>query len=69
MRIVFLELCIVIFNSIYFITMSDSPVSDLEKHAYSSDNKVLDKDDKAVYMDEALGESDVVEFVETKDLR
>ncbi|CZR59896.1 related to general amino acid permease [Phialocephala subalpina] len=49
--------------------MSESPVSDPEKHAYPADNKAVYNDATPVYADEALGETEVVEFTETKELR
>ncbi|KAF8852175.1 amino acid permease-like protein [Acephala macrosclerotiorum] len=49
--------------------MSESPVSDPEKHAYPADSKAVYNDATPVYADEALGETEVVEFTETKELR
>ncbi|KAE8448125.1 hypothetical protein EG329_009890 [Mollisiaceae sp. DMI_Dod_QoI] len=49
--------------------MSESPVSDPEKHAFPSDSKVAYNDTTPVYADEALGESEAVEFVETHELK
>jgi hypothetical protein len=50
--------------------MSESPVSDPEKNVYGSDNKTALHGETPVYVvDEGLGESEVTEFVETKELR
>lgn len=49
--------------------MSESPVADPEKHAHPADSKAVHNGATPVYADEALGETEVVEFNETKDLR
>lgn len=49
--------------------MSESPLSDPEKHAYPAESKTVHDDGTPVYADEALGETEVVEFTETKELR
>lgn len=49
--------------------MSEAPISDPEKNSYPSDSKALHHDATPVYVDEALGESEVVEFGETRELK
>ncbi|KUJ11797.1 uncharacterized protein LY89DRAFT_699848 [Mollisia scopiformis] len=49
--------------------MSDSPVSDPEKQTYSADDEGVHNGSTPVYVDEGLGESEVVEFGETKELK
>jgi hypothetical protein len=48
-------------------TMSESPASDPEKHAYPSDTKPVYSD--ATPVDQALGESEIIEFEETHELK
>ena len=57
-------------HQLHLSKMSESPTShsDPEKNIYSDDKKTVYDADAPVY-DEAIGESDVVEFVETKELR
>ena len=59
-----------LWNQGQILIMSESPVSDPEKNVYGSDNKTALHGETPVYVvDEGLGESEVTEFVETKELR
>lgn len=51
-------------------TMSDSPVSDPERAGFSSSEKKSPYEDATrVYTDEALGETEVTGFEETRELK
>lgn len=65
----FLKASLVVFLSnfiLYSLTMADYPSSDAEKHAYQANSKPVYGNASP---DEHLGETEVAEYVETRDLK